>query len=157
MVFVTAKANTKELQRFIELGAVDVIAKPLDPMKLGDQVRKIGRQRMADELSREEKLASMARRFVDRAREQAARIAELRVLVAREQGKGDTLPELRRLIHSLHGSAGTFGFGEISVAAGIAEDLCDGLLESDGAPIASRFADLDRAVDKLLAQIAQID
>lgn len=41
VVFVTAKANTKELQRFIELGAVDVIAKPLDPMKLGDQVRKI--------------------------------------------------------------------------------------------------------------------
>jgi CheY-like chemotaxis protein len=41
VIFVTAKANTKELQRFIELGAVDVIAKPLDPMKLGDQVRKI--------------------------------------------------------------------------------------------------------------------
>ncbi|HEY1719958.1 MAG TPA: response regulator [Magnetospirillaceae bacterium] len=41
VVFVTAKANTRELQRFIELGAVDVIAKPLDPMKLGDQVKKI--------------------------------------------------------------------------------------------------------------------
>jgi CheY-like chemotaxis protein len=41
IVFVTAKANTRELQRFIELGAVDVIAKPLDPMKLGDQVRAI--------------------------------------------------------------------------------------------------------------------
>jgi len=40
-VFVTAKANTKEMQRFLELGAVDVIAKPLDPMKLGHQVRLI--------------------------------------------------------------------------------------------------------------------
>lgn len=41
VVFVTAKANTRELQRFRELGAVDVIAKPLDPMKLGDEVRRI--------------------------------------------------------------------------------------------------------------------
>jgi CheY-like chemotaxis protein len=41
IVFVTAKANTRELQHFLDLGAVDVIAKPIDPMKLGSQVERI--------------------------------------------------------------------------------------------------------------------
>jgi chemotaxis protein histidine kinase CheA len=112
---------------------------------------------MADEQSREDKLASMARRFVDRAREQAARIAELRLTVQREQGKGDALKEMRQLVHSLHGSGGTFGFGEISDAAGTAEDYCDGLIASGDAPAVSQFADLDRAVEKLLALVKEIN
>ncbi len=41
VVFVTAKAHAREVERFRELGAADVIAKPLDPMKLGDQVKRI--------------------------------------------------------------------------------------------------------------------
>lgn len=112
---------------------------------------------MADELSREEKLASMARRFVDRARDQAGRIAALRPDVARERGKGEALKELRQLIHSLHGSAGTFGYGEISVEAGVAEDLCDTLLAGGEAPIQALFADLDRALEKLVASIKTIE
>lgn len=41
VVFVTAKAHARELERFRELGAADVIAKPLDPMKLGEHVKRI--------------------------------------------------------------------------------------------------------------------
>ncbi len=112
---------------------------------------------MADEQSREDKLASMARRFVERARQQAVRIGELRLLVRDEQGKGEALKELRQLVHSLHGSAGTFGFGDISVAAGIAEDFCDGLLTGGDAPAASQLPELDQAIEKLLGLIGQID
>jgi CheY-like chemotaxis protein len=38
VVFMTAKAMPQEVARFRELGAVGVIAKPFDPMKLADQV-----------------------------------------------------------------------------------------------------------------------
>ena len=38
VVFMTAKAMPQEIARFIELGAVAVIAKPFDPMQLSDQV-----------------------------------------------------------------------------------------------------------------------
>jgi CheY-like chemotaxis protein len=38
VVFMTAKAMPQEVARFRELGAVSVIAKPFDPIKLGHQV-----------------------------------------------------------------------------------------------------------------------
>ena len=41
VVFVTAKVQHHEVQRYLDLGAVGVIAKPFDPMKLPDEVRAI--------------------------------------------------------------------------------------------------------------------
>jgi CheY-like chemotaxis protein len=38
VVFMTAKAMPQEVERFKQLGAVAVIAKPFDPMRLGQQV-----------------------------------------------------------------------------------------------------------------------
>lgn len=38
VVFMTAKAMPQEVARFKQLGAVAVIAKPFDPMRLGEQV-----------------------------------------------------------------------------------------------------------------------
>jgi CheY-like chemotaxis protein len=38
VVFMTAKAMPQEVARFKELGAAAVIAKPFDPMQLGNQV-----------------------------------------------------------------------------------------------------------------------
>lgn len=41
IVFMTAKAQPKEVEQFKSLGAVDVIAKPFDPMALPDALREI--------------------------------------------------------------------------------------------------------------------
>jgi len=38
-VFLTAKVMPSEMEAFKEMGAIDVIAKPFDPMTLADQVR----------------------------------------------------------------------------------------------------------------------
>jgi two-component system, OmpR family, response regulator len=38
VVFMTAKAMPQEVERFKQLGAVAVVAKPFDPMRLGEQV-----------------------------------------------------------------------------------------------------------------------
>ena len=38
VIFMTAKAMPQEVERFHELGAAAVIAKPFDPLKLGSQV-----------------------------------------------------------------------------------------------------------------------
>lgn len=38
-VFITAKVRPSEVDAFKAMGAVDVIAKPFDPMTLADQVR----------------------------------------------------------------------------------------------------------------------
>jgi DNA-binding response OmpR family regulator len=41
IIFLTAKVQPNEIQEFIGIGAIDVIAKPFDPMTLADQVRDI--------------------------------------------------------------------------------------------------------------------
>jgi len=41
VIFMTAKVRADEVERMRSLGALDVIAKPFDPMALPDQVREI--------------------------------------------------------------------------------------------------------------------
>lgn len=41
VVFLTAKVQPKEVQNLYDLGAVDVIAKPFDPMTLANLIRSI--------------------------------------------------------------------------------------------------------------------
>jgi len=41
VIFLTAKVQPNEVQSFIDMGAVDVIPKPFDPMTLADTIRKI--------------------------------------------------------------------------------------------------------------------
>lgn len=45
VVFMTAKVQPQEVERYRELGAIDVIAKPFDPMTLADEVRQIWEER----------------------------------------------------------------------------------------------------------------
>lgn len=39
VVFMTAKVQPNEVQEYLDMGALGVIAKPFDPMTLADQVR----------------------------------------------------------------------------------------------------------------------
>ncbi len=41
VVFMTARVQAHEIKYYLELGAVDVIAKPFSPMTLADQVKTI--------------------------------------------------------------------------------------------------------------------
>lgn len=40
VIFVTAKVQPEEIERFLSLGAVGVIAKPFDPLTLSEDVRR---------------------------------------------------------------------------------------------------------------------
>lgn len=41
VIFMTAKVQTNEVDRYRAMGALDVISKPFDPMTLADQIREI--------------------------------------------------------------------------------------------------------------------
>jgi two-component system, OmpR family, response regulator len=41
VIFMTAKVQASEIERYLGLGAAGVICKPFDPMKLPDHVRRI--------------------------------------------------------------------------------------------------------------------
>jgi CheY-like chemotaxis protein len=41
VIFLTAKVQSHEVERYLELGAAGVIGKPFDPMSLADEIRRI--------------------------------------------------------------------------------------------------------------------
>lgn len=41
VIFMTAKVQPREVDRYMELGALGVIAKPFDPMALAEEVRRL--------------------------------------------------------------------------------------------------------------------
>ena len=44
VVFVTAKVQSHEVEEYLQLGAIDVIVKPFDPMQLSERVLEIWRR-----------------------------------------------------------------------------------------------------------------
>lgn len=45
IIFMTAKVQRREIDHFIELGALGVIGKPFDPMQVSEEIRRIMGQR----------------------------------------------------------------------------------------------------------------
>ncbi len=43
-IFMTAKVQSEEIKKYLDMGAIGVIAKPFDPMTLADQIRDIWAQ-----------------------------------------------------------------------------------------------------------------
>ena len=41
VIFMTAKVQSSEIQKYKDMGAVEVIAKPFDPMTLSDQIKSV--------------------------------------------------------------------------------------------------------------------
>ena len=41
VIFMTAKVQRREVDHFLDLGALGVVAKPFDPMQVSDQIRQI--------------------------------------------------------------------------------------------------------------------
>jgi len=48
VMFMTAKVQTNEVEELLSYGALGVIAKPFDPMKLADQIKSICKQHNVD-------------------------------------------------------------------------------------------------------------
>lgn len=85
----------------------------------------------------EDPLAAAIRTLrVEYLKEAPLRVAELQTLLGRaEQGDGGALDELRRALHKLAGSGGSYGFAELSVRSRAGEHEAQRLLEL-GAPVA---------------------
>ncbi len=46
VIFMTAKVQPAEIEAYLQMGAAGVIAKPFDPMTLGDEIREIWSQQI---------------------------------------------------------------------------------------------------------------
>ena len=116
VVFMTARAQAREMEHFKSLGAVGVIAKPFDPMTLATFVR---RQLHTAGIS------ALRDGFLKRLRADADALASCRDMLKSDPGNDSAHDRIASFAHALAGSAGIFGFDRLGAAAGALEQVID--------------------------------
>jgi CheY-like chemotaxis protein/HPt (histidine-containing phosphotransfer) domain-containing protein len=138
VIFMTARAQAREVDRFRSLGAVGVIPKPFDPMTLAASVRSYV-QPARDPLD------DLRAGFLLRVKKDAAALSQDRLELRGGSRLPDTLDRIKRVAHGLSGAGGIYGFVKISDAAATLEDAAIAELAGPGAG-----EETDRALDDLL-------
>jgi CheY-like chemotaxis protein len=114
VIFMTARAQTLELDHFHSLGVVGVIPKPFHAMTLAASVR--------SHVKAHDPLESLRVGFLLRLKKDAARLAVLRPALSGGTDTAGAMAAIRQIAHGLAGAGGIFGFAEISDAAAALED-----------------------------------
>jgi len=120
VIFITARVQPQELERFKSLGAAGVITKPFRAKDLRDSVRGylqvIGRDSARSEVQAAE-VEEERDAYRIRLRADAVTLAGLRATLRDDPTSSTSLQELETVAHKLAGSAALFGFDEVSRAA----------------------------------------
>jgi CheY-like chemotaxis protein/HPt (histidine-containing phosphotransfer) domain-containing protein len=115
VIFMTARAQTRELDGFRSLGALGVIPKPFDPMTLAASVRSYVQPA-------HDPMDDLRAGFLQRVRKDVVSLSEGRLLLRNGNRPADVLDLIKRTAHGLSGAGGIYGFAEISDAAATLED-----------------------------------
>jgi signal transduction histidine kinase len=110
VVFMTARAQARELKLLNSLGAMGVIDKPFDPTTLAAVVRTYLPRPGID-------LGMLRDNFRKRIRLEAIVLARYRSCIANGTASTASLAGIRTIAHGLAGAGGVFGFNEIGEAA----------------------------------------
>jgi CheY-like chemotaxis protein len=142
VVFMTARAQPRELEHFVSLGAEGVIAKPFDPMTLAGAVRNYVNALTSG-------MQGRRRSFLERAREQAKALEKHKAELA-GPAADEALLRIRSIAHSLAGGGGIFGLADLSRDALELEIAVNARLEGG-----ERSADIARLVVSVVERIGQ--
>jgi CheY-like chemotaxis protein len=140
VIFLTAKVLPAEVAHFLRLGALGIIGKPFDPLKLCDDLFALWKDAsatraidgaLAVQSQVREQVGSLTDNFLRRTRDDAVR---LRAIIERA-GHEDrsVLKEAERIAHSIHGAGAMFGFPEVSAVGGAIERLVEGIMAGTAA------------------------
>jgi CheY-like chemotaxis protein len=139
VIFMTARAQTRELDGFRSLGALGVIPKPFDPMTLAASVRSYVQPER-------DPMEDLRGGFLLRVRRDVVSLSERRLLLSNGNRPADVLDLIKRTAHGLSGAGGIYGFAEISDAAATLEDAVIAELADPGHGEAT-----DAALDGLIS------
>jgi diguanylate cyclase (GGDEF)-like protein len=115
VIFITAKVQPQEVAQYRDLGALDVIPKPFDPMTLASTISASWERRTSSSLLQtHDHLDHLRTRYISRIQEKLHQIDTLWLELSRRQWNNETAQTLRRLAHNLVGSGATFGLPIIS-------------------------------------------
>ena len=139
-IFMTARAQSREMELFCSLGAAGVIPKPFDPMTLAASVR--AHIAPPDVGAR---LGVMRKEFLQRVDGDLVALAGHRSALDAGTSVPMALAGIRSIAHGLAGAGGIFGFDEISDSAAALEEAV--ILEGDES---SNVLEIGSALDRLL-------
>ena len=141
---MTARAQPRELEHFVSLGAEGVIAKPFDPMTLAASVRNyVGGLASG--------IAARRASFLERTRENGKALALARAGVgAMPATASAALDRIGSIAHSIAGGGAIFGFVAMSRQAAELEAAVNARLEG-----ATPAVEIETAVAALIASIEQ--
>jgi len=161
VIFLTAKVLPAEVAHFFQLGVLGVIGKPVDPLKLSDDLFALWKSArptqgidgpLAAQSQVREQLDSLAGRFLRRTRDDVVR---LRAIIERAGHEDRSmLKEAERIAHSIHGAGGMFGFPEVSAAGGVIERLVEGIMAGAAGPCSTGEPAVLRQLLDCTAQLA---
>jgi two-component system OmpR family response regulator len=163
VIFVTAKVLPSEVAQFLRLGAIGVVAKPFDPLTIGDELTAIwnkasgtfeGPNRREGQAVVLAQVDPLVEQFLERTRGDVARLRSLARGI-QPDGRID-LKEIERIAHSIHGAGAMFGFPDVSASGGAIEHLAESLLtcrepeEGPAVPAAERLDELTERLSRAL-------
>ena len=162
LIFMTARVQARELDRFKSLGASGVIAKPFSATSLRESVRsylqvaegesaprhaQAAENELALSYNRAAEVAAERDAFRNRLQTDAITLAKLRAGHRSDPASNVILQELQTLAHKLAGAAGCFAFEEVGQTASALEESI--VQKRSGGGTASVEADIDALVDCL--------
>lgn len=142
VVFLTAHTELREHEWYRALGAVGVIAKPFDALKLAAEVRRF--------VAVEGVLSPAREGFFRRLEADACALSDCRVRLKQRQPE-PALIRINQIAHSLAGAGGIFGFAGITCASAALSDAAENNLAGRAKPI-----EVERALNRLLKRIAPL-
>ena len=143
VIFMTARAQPRELERFRALGAAGVISKPFDPLTLAASVRGC--------IQPDKRFAGARARFLKRAKIEVASLSRDKSELADEAKASPALDRIIVAAHKLAGGGGTVGLGEISASAFALEQCAIATLAGT-----DTIPSVENALDRLIDVIEHI-
>nr|WP_255216387.1 response regulator [Pseudenhygromyxa sp. WMMC2535] len=148
VIFMTAKVQTQERERYVGLGAAGVIAKPFDPMRLPEEVKSIFAQ-PAKQRGRN-RMDALRKRYAEGlgAKLDGLRAAVDTVRTASAEDFASAVETAHRTAHTLHGTAGTYGYQAVSEAMAQVEAALERLGQaSDEASLEACWQAVDASLE----------
>jgi CheY-like chemotaxis protein len=139
VVFMTARAQARELAHFLSLGAAGVIPKPFDPMTLAGAVK----QYLHTSVPNNEDTAA---RFFARARRDAKALAECRSKI--QTDPSGAYPRIEKLAQTLIGPGAAYDLDAVGSAALVVLRMVEDAQNGIGGP-----ADVEDSIDRLVEAV----
>lgn len=156
VIFMTAKVQPGEIAHLKSLGALEVIAKPFDPMRLASQLMEIWSSAPVSPSSshtRHDGLEELRKQYAQSFDERWRRLNDAWALS--KEGDMEALQRVRLQAHTMAGSGATIGFPEVSRLASEVEHLL--ALRGETSKGIDNSSELDTLISQLRLATATSD